>query len=122
MSSFKVPLLMTKGQKRTLCPGTTIHLTMSVQAHKIDDDEPVPVMPVHWTITTGEQIWSGIFEGEMLIIPKDMPDRAKVPLIKILNEVYDLNDDEQMDDWWHAKLKDTWPPPEKTWIEKRKGK
>ena len=121
MSKWKVPLLMTKGQKRTLCPGTTIHLTMSVEAHMLgdDEDEPMPVMPVHWTVTTGDKTWQGNFDGEILIIPQDMPGEAKVPFIKILNEVYDLNDDEQMDDWWHDELKATWPPPRKTWIDKR---
>ena len=92
---------------------------MSVQAHRIDNDEPIPVMPVHWVVTTGTKTWGGDFDGEILIIPQDMPLEAKVPLIKLLNEVYDLNEDEQMDDYWHDHLKDNWPPPKETWIDKR---
>ena len=76
-------------------------------------------MPVHWVVTTGTKTWGGDFDGEILIIPQDMPLEAKVPLIKLLNEVYDLNEDEQMEYYWHDHLKDNWPPPKETWIDKR---
>jgi hypothetical protein len=112
---------MGKGQKRTLCkdPLVEVRFTMTTEAHQIDDDEPIPVMPVHTVITKGKKTWSMKYDGDMLLIPNDMPNEAKVPLMKMVQEVFDLNSSEEMDDWWYDHLKASWPPPKSEWINKR---
>lgn len=114
-------LLSKKGQKRTLIPGMSIVFHGLIEAHIVDEAEPVPSLALNYEITDSDLTWTGYYGGEILIIPDTLPSEARVPFMKMVQNCYDLNFDEgdELDNWWHDIGKATWPPPRNEWLDKR---
>lgn len=52
-----------------------------------------------------------------LMFPRTIPGHLREPLLKLINNAYEvLEDDDKLDNIWEKELETAWPPSRKTWI------